>query len=92
MSDEYKNKADQQVTAESDPDKGENPAGDTADPKVSRRRALLAGLAAAPVVLTLMSRSAFLVIFVSLIMLFFPIVHNSQKHQLLDISWPLVSG
>ena len=32
--------------------------GQESDPRVSRRRALIAGLAAAPVVLTLMNRSA----------------------------------
>jgi hypothetical protein len=63
MSDhDNKIKTDEQVivTRESHPSKVyDATAEDTGDPKVSRRRALLAGLAAAPVVLTLMSRSAF---------------------------------
>ncbi len=49
--------SDQQPETEKDPViAGAEPAAN--DPNLSRRRALLAGLAAAPVVLTLMNRSA----------------------------------
>ena len=61
MSDQDKIEPGDQATTENTLTDGDNATVETPDPdpKVSRRRALLAGLAAAPVVLTLMSRSAF---------------------------------
>ena len=48
-----------QTRIESDACQVEDATEAAPDPKVSRRRALIAGLAAAPVIVTLMNRSAF---------------------------------
>jgi hypothetical protein len=59
MDHDNKIKTDEQVTTESDPSKVDGATTeDTADPKLSRRRALIAGLAAAPVIFSLMNRNA----------------------------------
>ena len=59
MNDKEKIKADDQTTTESDRGKINDATESSAETKVSRRRALIAGLTAAPVILTLMNRSAF---------------------------------
>src|SRR5215203_2574227 len=59
MSDQDNIKAGQQPSTDDDSSKVEEAADRSAEVQVSRRRALIAGLAAAPVIVTLMNRSAF---------------------------------
>ena len=60
MNDQDKiNIVDQTATEIESHDKLDGVTDNTVDPKISRRRALIAGLAAAPVIVTLMNRSAF---------------------------------
>jgi hypothetical protein len=59
MRDDDKIQPDDQKPNQNNPSKVDDATEVAPDSKVSRRRALIAGLAAAPVIITLMNRSAF---------------------------------